>query len=336
MRLLTPITVGVFILLASPLAWAQPARTDEPMPVGSVPKQVPQLQAIPQPNHQVSFQRDGLELARYHFGPDLRRPFVFPIIGPAGRSLTRLGHPHDPESHSHHNSVWISHADVNGASFWDDRGKGRIVHQRLEQFVDGPRAASVASLNAWLADSGKVLLRERRQTAVIDLGNAEWLLLIDLQLEAAETGVTLGKTPFGLLGVRVAKTIGVHDGGGTIRGSEGGLNEAGVFWKRARWVDYSGPITATAIEGLALFDHPQNPGHPAVFHVRDDGWMGAALTFDAPRSLAPGQPLILRYGLYVHRGHPSPAILDRQWQAFAQLGHTHTNTTPTEANPQVK
>src|SRR6185436_6103181 len=73
------------------------------------PKPVPRMQAIPLPRHEVSFQRDGVEIARYHFDPSLRRPFVFPIIGPAGRSLTRMGHPRDPESHSHHKSVWISH-----------------------------------------------------------------------------------------------------------------------------------------------------------------------------------------------------------------------------------
>src|ERR1044071_1845026 len=99
-------------------------------------KPVPLMQAIPQPYEQISFQRDGQEIARYHYGAQLRRPFVFPMIGPSGRSLSRMGHPHDPESHSHHNSVWIAHNDVNGISFWDDRAKGRIVHQRLDQYED--------------------------------------------------------------------------------------------------------------------------------------------------------------------------------------------------------
>src|SRR5436305_647127 len=90
-------------------------------------KAVPVMQAIPLPHKEVSFQRDGVEIARYVFGHDLNRPFVFPVIGPSGRSLTRMGHPHDPETHSHHNSVWISHRDINGFNFWEDRGKARIV-----------------------------------------------------------------------------------------------------------------------------------------------------------------------------------------------------------------
>ncbi len=55
------------------------------------------MQAVPQPHHEVSFQREGTEIARYFFGAENERPFVFPIIGPSGRSLTRMGHPRDSE-----------------------------------------------------------------------------------------------------------------------------------------------------------------------------------------------------------------------------------------------
>src|ERR1043166_5076877 len=89
-------------------------------PAGTQPKAAPKMQAVPQPGDEVSFQRDGEEIARYHFGSTLRRPFVFPIVGPSGRALTRMGHPHDPVGHSHHNSFWVAHNDVNGVSFWAD------------------------------------------------------------------------------------------------------------------------------------------------------------------------------------------------------------------------
>jgi hypothetical protein len=284
----------------------------------SSPKPVPRMQAVPLPNQEISFQRDGTELARYYFSTNLNRPFVHPVIGPSGRSLTRMGHPRDPESHSHHNSVWISHHDVNGVSFWDDKGKGRILHRRMERLDDGDDAASVLTFNEWLTASGEVLLRERRLTTVQWLPRNEWLLSLDLQLEPARDEVTLGKTPFGLLGIRMAKTIGVNDGGGTIRNSEGGVNEKDVFWKPARWVDYSGPVAPRAVEGITLLDHPSNPNHPSIFHVRNDGWMGAALTHSAPLKLTAGKPLALRYGLYIHAGMPSTNALQRRWFDFAQ------------------
>ena len=308
--------VGRFSLISAfAMSWVAVVAAAEPKPV-------PALQLIPQPYDQLSFQRDGREIARYHFGRELRRPFVFPLIGPAGRSLTRMGHPRDPESHSHHNSVWVSHHIVNGVDFWGDRTKGRIIHQRVEKLEDeGGDAAAIVATNHWVNEAdGKILLRERRRTEVRLLEAGEYFLLIDLRLEAPDgQPATLGKTPFGLLGVRMAKTIGVHDGGGRIRNSEGGVDEKQVLWKPARWVDYSGPVTAGAVEGVTLMDHPSNPNHPTTFHVRDDGWMGASLTFDADRKIEPGKPLNLRYGLFVHSGAPAPERINDRWTDFSKL-----------------
>lgn len=279
--------------------------------------EVPRMQAVPLANHEVSFQREGEEIARYHFGPDLRRPFVFPVNGPAGRSLTRMGHPHDPESHSHHNSIWISHHSVNGVSFWEDRAKGQIVHRRILRFEDGMEAAAMVAENAWMAGN-QVLLVEKRLTRTQILADKEWLLIIELELRPSGSEVTFGKSPFGLVGVRMAKTIGVNDGGGRILNSEGQVNEAGVFWKKARWVDYSGPITLKASEGITLMDHPSNPNHPTVFHVRNDGWMGASLTFDAPLTLSTNRPLTLKYGFYIHSRTPATNEIERVFETFAR------------------
>lgn len=297
-----------------PLFLAASVAAQAPLPTA---KPVPRLQALPLPHDEISFQREGAELTRYHYSTNQFRPFLYPVIGPAGRSLTRMGHPHDQQSHKHHNSVWIAHHIVNGASFWEDRPTNTIVHSVLERIEDGPDTASVVVLNAWRSGS-KVLLWERRQITVQSLPANEWLLTIDLNLAANGEPVTLGETAFGLMAVRVAKTIGVHDGGGMIRNSEGGINEAGCFRKPAKWVDYSGPITPAATEGITLMDHPANYNHPSAFHVRDDGWMGSALTFGGAKVIEPGKPLVLRYGLYVHSGVPEAAALNRRFDEFAR------------------
>ena len=277
------------------------------------------MQLIPLPDFQASFQRDGVEVARNWFSPSLHRPFIFPVIGPSGRSLTRMGSPHEPQSHSHHNSVWIGHNDVNGTDFWTDvDGTGRIVHQTTVQFTDGEDAATCLTVNAWTTKSSAVLLTERRLITVKALANDELMLTIDLQLEPRDACVTLGKTPYGLIGVRMAETIGVSDGGGTIRNSEGGVDEPNVFWKRAKWVDYAGPITNKAEEGITLMDHPENPNHPTFFHVRRDGWMGSSLTLDEARTVTKEKPLRMRYGLYVHNGIPPLKVIEERWGEFAR------------------
>src|SRR5262245_21066624 len=285
---------------------------------------VPRMQVLPLPGDQASVERGGQEIARYYFGKDLHRPFLYPLIGPSGKSLTRMGHPRDPNGHSHHNSAWISHHDVNGVGFWNDAktSEGRIVHQRVVRYEDADDDALIEVQNAWVdgAGTGKTLLQEQRTMRFRPQADGQWLLVLDITLAAPQQPATLGKTNFGPIGVRMAKTVGVHDGGGTIRNSEGAVNEPQVHEKPARWVDYSGPITPTAREGITLFDHPKNPTHPTVFHVRDDGWMGAALNFAAPRTIEPGQPLHLRYGLWVHAGVPTAATIDEQFAAFTKIG----------------
>ncbi len=279
------------------------------------PKPVPRMQALPLPHHQISFQRDGLELTRFHFDPADKRTFLYPLNGPGGRSLTRMGHPHDPVGHSHHNSLWLSHHDVDGLSLWGDGGRGQIRAVRVEKLEDGDDSAAATVLHSW-GETNRVLLWERRRMTVQSLASNEWLLLLDVRFEAAREAVTLGKTPFGLAAVRMAKSMGVNDGGGMIRNSEGAVNETNVFWKRARWVDYSGSIVSNVIEGITFLDHPKNPNHPSHFHVRDDGWMGASLTFDGARTIETNAPLQLRYGFYVHGGLSDTKALNRRWQEF--------------------
>jgi hypothetical protein len=282
-------------------------------------KPVPHIQVIPMPYHQASFQRGGVELTRYHFGPGLHRPFLFPVIGPSGQSLTRMGHPHDPESHSHHNSVWISHHDVSGINFWSDGGKGKVRHKRIVKFEDAGERSYLIAENEWVGGDGKVLLLETRRVTVLLLPDSEWLLIVDMEFNAKNGAVTLGKTPFGMIGVRMAKTIGVNDGGGTIRNSDGAVNEKEAFWKRAKWVDYAGAITNDKLEGITLFDHPHNPNFPTYFHVRNDGWMGASLTFEGPREIRPNEPLRLRYGLYIHSDMKSADAIEAKWKQFSKL-----------------
>jgi hypothetical protein len=149
-------------------------------------KPVPRLQVVPQAYDQASFQRDGVEITRYHFGAGLERPFLFPVIGPSGRSLTRMGHPRDPETHSHHNSVWISHADVGGVDFWSDRRLGIVRHKRIVKYEDEGEKSYLVAENEWADKDGKVLLNESRQVSIVLLEGKEWLLIIDSTFTAKD------------------------------------------------------------------------------------------------------------------------------------------------------
>lgn len=278
----------------------------------------PRVRAVPMPEREVAFEVDGAEVARYHYGPPASKPYVFPLIGPAGRRLTRLTHPHDPHGHRHHLSIWVAHQKVNGVNFWEEGHSVRIAHDRIEKLTDGDEAASIIARNRWLNGEGSALLDERRTITLHALGGDERCLDITLELTPSNGAVTLGKTPFGFLGVRVAKTMSTNDGGGTIRNSEGAVNEEEVLWKRARWVDYTGRVMPEVSNGIAFFDHPDNPRFPTYYHVRADGWMGASFCYDAAYELAAGETLTLHYRLYAHGPDASPETIEQHWQRFAK------------------
>lgn len=308
-------------------------------------KPIPRVQVVPLPHHTTSFQVDGKELTAVHFDPDDFRVFWHPIMTSKGVSLTRMGHPHDPLTHKHHNSVWLAHTDVNGVNFWSDYEKekqGRIINVEIsrEGYTDADDAASMRMVNHWVRDADKeVQLIEVRRTEVRPIDGAKsWWLLVDVDFTAPKGRTsTIAPSFFGLIAVRVAKSIGVIDGGGRILNSEGQINEKEVFRQRAHWVDYAGRITndEDGFAGITLMNHPGNPHSPTAFHVRDDGWMGASLIPDAlpgPETNAPktspAAPAIevteekhlrLRYALWVHDGIATKEQIHEKYQGFSAM-----------------
>lgn len=320
-----PIAAALVVLVALPPSFAA-----EPP--------VPRVQAVPLPGDVTSFRLDDRELVAFHHDPRAIRPFWYPLRSSHEPSLTRMGHPHDPVGHSHHTSAWISHNAVEGIDFWGDRAKrqGRIVTVEIprDAHVDGADAASLRTVNHWLdAADGTIVAIERRRTEVRPLaGPGDWLLVVDLEFAPPPgRSLTFGATGFGPIGVRMARSIGVHDGGGRILNSAGERNEKEVFRRLAAWCDYAGRITndADGFGGIAIFNHPDNPRHPTAFHVRDDGWMGCCLSLDDPVTVADGDTLRLRYALWVHDGIPDAAAVGRRWDIFAALPPPEPPPPPT-------
>jgi len=51
------------------------------------------------------------EMTRWHFSDLAPRLYFYPVNGPSGQSLTRMGHPGAP-NHDHHRSLWFAHSDM--------------------------------------------------------------------------------------------------------------------------------------------------------------------------------------------------------------------------------
>lgn len=308
--------------------WLAELGAEDTLESGSIAR----CQVVPLADHQVAFTIDGVEKVRWHFGDQYPRPFFFPLNGPSGEMLTRMGHPGAPD-HDHHQSVWFAHNKINGLNFWGNTDNTRIRQKQWLCYQDGPNEATMATLIGWYAPSGTEIMEQELIASLLPIppaaegGVEEHALELQITLRPA-TGldaIEVGQTNFGFLAVRVAKSISASYGGGHLSNSEGAVGESECFGKPAKWMDYSGPVAVgqgserkSVVEGITFFDHPQNLHYPTPWHVRQDGWMGAAFGLQEDVRITSEQPLTLRYLLYAHAGEYDAEAAEQVFRQFAQ------------------
>lgn len=285
-----------------------------------MPFRIPRCDVLPLPGDQFQFRIDGDERTRWCFGSDSPRPFFFPIVGPSGESLTRMGHPGAP-NHDHHRSAWFAHHKVLGVDFWSDNSPARIRQKQWLAIRDGDDEALLAVLLGWYdGHNPQELLQQELVAAVRPLEDSEWELELQATFRPTADSLEFQQTNFGFFAVRVAKSLSAHFGGGAITGDGGATGENDLFGKPAKWIDYSGPVrggdSKPQAAGITSFDHPANPGHPQSWHVREDGWMGASVCRNGPVVATKKKPLVLRHLLHIHAGGLNAKQAEARFAAF--------------------
>lgn len=305
----------------------------------------------------VGFRRDGgtleVEVAgrpftTYRFGPDLPKPFFWPIRGPFGDPVTR-GYPNvrdqpgETQDHIWHRGLNFSQ-DLVGRpgkppfDFWREgvANQGKIVHWGFDPaptVEDG--VLEFGSREDWVAPGGEVLIRGYAFWRIRDLGDGAVLMTLRMTLQAEGGPVAIGDIDEGTFAVRVATSMDEkrEDSGPRSLGERGrvvngaGTAESAACWgKPADWVDYSGIVAGKRV-GIAMFDHPENRPR-CRWHVRDYGLLSANVFGRKPFGdgepggieLVPGSPLALRYGVLVHAGDAAAGDVARRYREFAGMG----------------
>src|SRR5688572_17904793 len=122
---------------------------------------------------------DGKEIAALVHDPDQRKPYVYPIIGPNGRPITRA-YPMETvegekKDHPHQRSLWFTHGAVGGVDFWSESSSaGRVRQLEIERTESGPVHGRIVTRNEWLAPDGRKILADRRTLTVYPLEKGEW------------------------------------------------------------------------------------------------------------------------------------------------------------------
>jgi len=261
------------------------------------------------------------------------KPYLWPIIGPGGKAMTRSYPMRDiageKRDHPHHRSLWFTHGDVNGVDFWlEGKEGGKIVHRGFTEVSATPVPRFTAQSD-WVAPDGKKVCTDERRLAFHADGDAR-VIDFDITLFASEGPVVLGDTKEGSFGVRVPTSMDVdqQEGvpGGRIVNSEG-ETDAAAWGRPASWVDYYGPVDGETL-GIAILNHPRSFRFPTHWHVRTYGLFAAnpfglhdfynAAEKDGSHRIEQGESITLRYRVIFHRGDEREGKIAEAFEAYSQ------------------
>lgn len=283
----------------------------------------------------VTIKSDGKLFAEYLFRSGTK-PILWPIIGPTGQPFTRA-YPlenvdGEQRDHIHQRSCWFTHGIVNGVDFWSEpestankEAKHGTIAQRELVKAEGGSEAVVVTRNDWLDPEGKKLCEDQRTLTFHVEPDARWIDF-DIVLKATAGPVVFGETKEGAFGVRVPTSVSV-DGkqGGQIINSNGEANKP-AWGKRAKWVDYHGPVAGEQV-GIAILNHPTSFRYPTYWHVREYGLFAAnpfgerdfTQSGDGTHKLEAGKTLALRYRLLLHKGDEKAGRVAEAYAAYEKL-----------------
>ena len=281
----------------------------------------------------------GQPFTSYHvFGG--RRPYLWPVIGPAGASVVRGQGSAD---HPHHTGLGLAyggHSEDGSVNIWSDWDEppygpgGRMIHRGFRRIVSGPVYGEVAHDLTWVDTFGNPFAEEWRTLRF--WWASEGARFIDTTVEMAWIR-DRGRGPL-IVALRLPSEMDIPQHGAMT-------NSAGVTVPtppgaprayRAAWVDGSGPSGDPPYpppagppevlvdqpgarpfregpgdgpwQGIAIFGHPTNNGFPHEVG-RYAGSMGPngpgtgqiTLSFYPPAE-APHGPFAFTWRTYVHRG----------------------------------
>ncbi len=274
----------------------------------------------------------GQRLGRYYTDVEkYMRPFIHPIMGPFGHSVTR-GYPVEPrpgeaEDHPHHKSIWVAHGDTNGTDNWHVGG----IQKQKEVLTceSGPVYGVLETVNEWISVEGRKDCEDRRKWTFWALPNGARAIDLEIEFHATEGPVTFGDTKEGgIISVRVATIMDVPRTG-RIENSEGGIDENETWGKRSAWCDYSGLDEGGNKVGIVVMNHPLSFRYPTWWHVRNYGLMGAnpfgwsefyksaGEKRDGSHTIEKGETMWFGYRVYVHPGDAAGGQVEDAFHGYA-------------------
>lgn len=278
----------------------------------------------------LSYILDGKTLWTLNYAKEEGKPYFHPVCLADGTALTWLR----PGDHIWHRALWFSWKFINKLNYWeeDKAGKSQGASDVVDVKFEERDGIVTITMNLDYHPQGKPsVLKEVRRIA-ITAPDKEGCYRMDWRMTWTAQGedVVLDRTPtkadggpawggYAGLSFRAVQTMTEYQ----AFDSEGRKNLDG-HGQKARWLDFSGFVDKEkkSAAGVALFDHPSNPRHPAPWFVIMNGTFGyssPAFLFDKAHTIPAGQSLTLFYRVLVHPGRGDKERLEAEWKEFSAL-----------------
>ncbi len=290
----------------------------------------------------------GQPFATYNLH-EANMPYLYPIIGPTGKSMTRAWPMKDVEGekqdHPHHRGLWFGHENIGGYDTWAEEssfktpgkdGKvsekslerlkhlGKIQFRKFTQLKSGDKGV-ISAVSDYVDPEGKKLIEEHRTMTFSDEGDTR-VIDVDMEFVAAFGDVEIGDRKDAGLSIRVPHSMSVDAGEGGRVINSGGDTDKDAWAKRATWCDFNGPVEGETL-GVAMLNHPSSLRHPTPWHARTYG-LFTANAFglsglelqeeDASFTLKEGDSFKLHHRFIFHKGDEKAAKIAEAFEAYAK------------------
>ncbi len=277
-----------------------------------------------------------------------RRPYFWPVLGPAGASVVRG---QGTGEHPHHTGMGLAyggHSEGGSSNIWSDWDEppygpgGRMLHRGFRRIVGGPVYGELVEDLTYVNAYGDAFAEEVRTIRCWWASPQARFLDFQFDIQGCHDR---GPQPF-LFMVRLPGVFDIPKTGRVTNaiGRPVPAPERRDRQYRAAWVDGSGPTgdppppppTAppeTLVDlpgarpqvqgpgngpwnGLALFDHPGNDGFPGA--IGKYAVVQQITQAHYPPAGAPNGPFTFRHRVYVHAGNADEAGVAAQAASYAQ------------------
>ena len=256
-------------------------------------------------------QPDNLKYAR------ARSDYIHPLYGLNGEEMT-LDWPVD---HPHHRGIYWAWPEV------DYKGERGDLHALQRVFARptglctvqaGPGFAQIEAENLWRWEDQEPIVRERAIIRAWQSGPDGRFIDLEFQFTALKEDVAIARRNMNLYGGLNIRLAPVKEQ--EIRSS---TDPADATPRRA-WAELSGVFSGAAVTGLAVFQRPSNPHYPGDWvQYPEINWLQPTFPAAGTRQvLKPGQPLTLKFRLWIHAGKASESKLAENWTAWVNAPET--------------